>query len=203
MVPLGSAIRLVFSDYPDPDSFPPQVTLSAPNSIAAKVTVDLIGKSVLLVPVQALAPQTSYTMTIGSTAASLALVQLGKTVTLGFSTGTAPGGGPNPPPDCQLATRGGLLANCNGAGCHAPSDFGGPAAQLDLTLAAAASALVGVPAQERPGLKRVLPHDPSRSYLLRKLLGTPDIQGGKMPLGTTLTDEEIQWFSDWIATGAL
>ena len=48
----------------------------------------------------------------------------------------------------------------------------------------------------------VIPGDPEESLLAKKLLGT-QTQGGIMPPGGKLTDDEIQIVLDWIANGAL
>ena len=54
------------------------------------------------------------------------------------------------------------------------------------------------------GLLRVIPNDPSTSYLIVKVSGTPPIgEGSKMPLtGTPLTPEQIALLTGWINAGA-
>jgi hypothetical protein len=54
-----------------------------------------------------------------------------------------------------------------------------------------------------PGLL-VAPGDPAHSYLVNKLTGVgmcPNSQ--RMPLGTALTEAQIQTIVDWICAGAL
>ena len=84
--------------------------------------------------------------------------------------------------------------------CHA-----GAAAPLGLSLEAGASFdnLVGVPSSEVPALLRVQAGNPDASYLVRKIEGSPDIVGDRMPLGLTpLTTEERTAIRGWIAAGA-
>ena len=63
--------------------------------------------------------------------------------------------------------------------------------------------LVNQPSQEVPALLRVDPGDPDASYIVRKVEGGPDIQGGQMPLGgPPLEAAQITMLRDWIANGA-
>ena len=54
----------------------------------------------------------------------------------------------------------------------------------------------------RSPLPHVKPFDPAGSYLLRKLLGTPDIAGARMPPDAPWPESDLRKLSDWIATGA-
>src|SRR5581483_7882464 len=87
-----------------------------------------------------------------------AMVRLGDLQPL-FSDETPDGGPPGP-------------GGCVVAGCHDPLT---PQAMLDLSDGDSYANLVGVPSTERTPLRRVVAGDPTNSYLLRKLLGTPDI----------------------------
>ena len=51
-------------------------------------------------------------------------------------------------------------------------------------------------------LKRVDPGYPEGSYLLKKLRGDSDILNSQMPLGSVLSDEQIEMIREWIAGGA-
>ncbi len=73
---------------------------------------------------------------------------------------------------------------------------------MDLSDGVAAAALINATSTERPALARVNPGHPETSYLLRKLLGTPDIAGSPMPLGGTLDEATLRLYSDWILEGA-
>ena len=55
------------------------------------------------------------------------------------------------------------------------------------------------------GLWRVLPGDPERSYLIKKLRGDPDITGSQMPLDNpgSLTREQMEGLVGWVRAGAL
>ncbi|PUA27890.1 MAG: hypothetical protein B0W54_15335 [Cellvibrio sp. 79] len=63
--------------------------------------------------------------------------------------------------------------------------------------------LVGRTADEIPSLMRVNPGKPDDSYLIKKLEGTNDIVGGRMPLGGPyLSQTQIDLVRSWIANGA-
>lgn len=65
------------------------------------------------------------------------------------------------------------------------------------------SNLINVPSQEEPSLMRVKPGDPANSYLYRKTIGAPTIDGGRMPPEQTPLDERsIRAIVDWIEAGA-
>ena len=85
------------------------------------------------------------------------------------------------------------------AGCHDARSFAGG---FSLASGASAEHLLGVRSIEEPGLARVKPSDPASSYLLRKLLGTPDIAHQRMPIGEPWPADRIRTVSDWILTGA-
>jgi len=87
--------------------------------------------------------------------------------------------------------------------CH--SDQGrNPSGGLVLLDGRAHAALVGVASTGKPGAVRVIPGDPDNSYLLKKLVGSPDIAGVRMPRGTGpyLTDGQILVIRRWIQIGA-
>lgn len=63
--------------------------------------------------------------------------------------------------------------------------------------------LVNRAADEIPTLMRVNPGKPDDSYLIKKLEGTADIIGARMPLGGPyLSQEQIDQVRTWIANGA-
>jgi mono/diheme cytochrome c family protein len=63
--------------------------------------------------------------------------------------------------------------------------------------------LVNRAADEIPTLMRVNPGKPDDSYLIKKLEGTADIVGARMPLGGPyLSQEQINQVRSWIANGA-
>jgi len=65
-------------------------------------------------------------------------------------------------------------------------------------------ALVGVASTGKPGATRVVAGDPDNSYILKKLLGSSGIAGGRMPFGTGpfLSDGQIRIIRRWIELGA-
>ena len=94
-----------------------------------------------------------------------------------------------------------LTASCAAAGCHSGAL---PKAGLRLSAGNAYQALVGVTAgQCNDGRKRVLPGDPSQSYLVDKLLGVDLCFGTRMPKLTALPATSIETIAGWICGGAL
>lgn len=87
--------------------------------------------------------------------------------------------------------------------CHAGAPP--PLAPMSLEPEQAWASLLSV-STEAPALKRVEPGDPSRSYLMNKLLGTGGKVGGidsRMPKGKpALNPELIAAISEWIERGA-
>lgn len=74
---------------------------------------------------------------------------------------------------------------------------------MNLSAGNAYSNLVNVTATEcSNGLKRVLPGDPSQSYIIDKLLGVSLCYGSKMPKTGSVTQSEINLISSWICAGA-
>lgn len=89
------------------------------------------------------------------------------------------------------------------ATCHLT---GQEAGNMALVPAKIRESLIDVPAVGAPGLKRVVPGDPDKSYLVMKLEGTQIEHGGtgaQMPFGTPpLSAEKIAKIRQWIANGA-
>lgn len=85
--------------------------------------------------------------------------------------------------------------------CHAGS---GAPQGLDLSQGNAYSNLVNVASNEVPDLLLVDPGNPDDSYLMIKLRGGDRMAEGtsKMPLGGSLSSDEIDLVSRWIADGA-
>ena len=145
-------------------------------------------------------------------ALAIAVLAIGGTLT--GCAGSGGGGGAPPKPACKppatpsvsFATTIQPIFNrsCALPGCHVgPVPTGG----LDLTAGVAYSQLVNVPSTQQPGLKRVKPHFPKDSYLVRKIQGGPNISGVMMPNGCPgaplngaqcLTPDEIMAIVVWI-----
>jgi hypothetical protein len=108
---------------------------------------------------------------------------------------------PRPDPEATFTRVQGVVftPTCAFSGCHGGS---APAAGLDLSVAVAFSNVVGVPSTQRPGMARVTPGDPVRSYLVKKMRGDPDISGGRMPLGGPFVEAHVRLVSDWVRRGA-
>ena len=91
-----------------------------------------------------------------------------------------------------------FTASCAIAGCH---DASTSSAELVLTDDQAYSQLVDVTSTQDATKKRVAPGDAESSYLVIKLEDRGTV-GSAMPLGSTLSNEEIQRIKDWIDNGA-
>jgi hypothetical protein len=87
--------------------------------------------------------------------------------------------------------------------CH--SDVGRNASGgLVLLGGRAHAALVNQVSTAKAGAIRVIPGDPDNSYLIKKLAGSPDIVGVRMPRGNGpfLTDGQVLVIRRWIQLGA-
>jgi hypothetical protein len=63
--------------------------------------------------------------------------------------------------------------------------------------------LVGVASVEDPSVLRIKPGDPANSYLYRKVIGGPSIDGGRMPLDQEPLDmRSVRALAEWIEAGA-
>lgn len=90
--------------------------------------------------------------------------------------------------------------------CHAPGAYedGTPMGGMTLSAGKSAAQIINVKSIESP-LNRVTPYDLQKSYMHHKLHGTFVSVGGsgvKMPLGSTIPDEEIAIIDNWILSGA-
>lgn len=95
-----------------------------------------------------------------------------------------------------------FTSSCN---CHqTPPNPGN--GMLELTPGNAHANLVGVKSSQATGTNRVEPGDPSTSYLWLKLTGDYlTVTGGTgdpMPLGGSLTPEQMTTIEEWILAGA-
>ncbi len=138
--------------------------------------------------------------------------------------GSGGGGGPSGPPPCKSKVPGCVPQqpetctpvsfgsnvqpifdrSCALSGCH-PS----AGAVLNYSLARGDSykQSVRVASLQQPGLKRVAPGDPTKSYLYLKITGDPSISGVLMPQGCPgtpaggaqcLSSDEIDAINTWI-----
>jgi hypothetical protein len=90
--------------------------------------------------------------------------------------------------------------------CASPDGCHSGGAPMSLSAGHEFDAMIGVPSTEAPGMLRVAPFDPLRSYVYIKLWCDGGIaDGGCMPLGQTRTRSAAQLaqlFHDWIEAGA-
>lgn len=94
-----------------------------------------------------------------------------------------------------LEARAIFQSSCAASVCHDQSQ---PAAGLDLSGADPAGQLVGVPSALCPDETRVVAGDPEASYLWAKLTESMPACGEPMPVGTSLSAEEITCIQEWI-----
>jgi hypothetical protein len=87
-------------------------------------------------------------------------------------------------------------------GCH--TNVGQvPGGGLVLLASVSYGNLVNRASVQQSSVLRVAPNNPDASYLVRKISGTPGINGLRMPLnGPYLTNEQIQVIRTWIQQGA-
>jgi hypothetical protein len=97
-----------------------------------------------------------------------------------------------------------FTAHCAFSGCHAGAS---PAQGLDLSAGHAYGDLVNVASGECALFKRVLPGQPTTSYVVFKIAGAPQpcFSGSQMPSGgrPPLAVAEQDTISNWILQGAL
>jgi hypothetical protein len=210
-------IKLTFSGYPDPDTVDGSDVILSSGIFTrfGSYDVDLISRSVRFRPYSQLTSNVTYMVTLLSDVRSLQGCEARQEQRT-FETGDGPTATPAPPePPTSAAVLPILAASCGGNGCHrqSPVDGGGclsaPAKGLSLCDADAYDALVGESSRELASMKRVVPSDPARSYLLRKLIApddapiVPGTPGQRMPPGPPLEEAQLRTISDWIAGGAL
>jgi hypothetical protein len=175
LIARDAVVRVVFDDYPDPDTavFGPVLLRSGNANFDVDVRVDLARKSILVHPRSLLQPDDQYELLLAPDVRALdgravpagglvALISVGETIA-------------NTPAAAQVAWSAvaPVLEQCSPA-CHAPPqslrslDFLRPPDDPKY-------GLIGVPSlsQENTAnpLARVQPLDSARSVLLRKLLG--------------------------------
>jgi mono/diheme cytochrome c family protein len=79
-----------------------------------------------------------------------------------------------------------------------------PSGGLNLKSGSAYANLINVASVGKPGAIRVIPGNPSGSYMVQKLEGAPDIVGLRMPRNGPpyLTDAQVALIRQWIQNGA-
>jgi len=87
--------------------------------------------------------------------------------------------------------------------CHT-DDGRTPSSNLNLKSGVAISNLVNVASVGKAGAVRVIPGNPSGSYLIQKLEGAADIVGLRMPRNGPpyLTTDQVALIRQWIQNGA-
>jgi len=91
---------------------------------------------------------------------------------------------------------------CATASCHTGAS---PPKGMNLSAGNAYSNIVAVASTDLPSMERVSPNAPLESYLVHKLRGSQAIVGGigsRMPLGGSVSDDEIAAIVAWILSGA-
>jgi hypothetical protein len=186
-VPRNTRFVVQLDDYPDPDSvgFGPLTLRSGRGSFDIGITVDLVGRAVLVTPRSLLAPGTQYDLVVSGLAAIDGRTQVDDvvaTVQIGQDDGN-PFPAPRQPtwnnadPTLSVAA---IVSTC-APFCHSPIGASlrprTPTRELDLTGDPRDSVfgLIGVQSLGLRGtpvpLLRVAAGDPAHSVLLRKLIG--------------------------------
>jgi len=94
------------------------------------------------------------------------------------------------------------------SGCHTGVGTTLPGVQ-NLTAGNTYKAIVNVPSIEQPALLKIKPNDPTNSYLVQKIQGSPGITGSRMPFGCgpaanpCLDQPTIDLVKAWVSQGAL
>ena len=110
-----------------------------------------------------------------------------------FSGGGSGGGIVPPGPTVEMVFQ----DSCGISVCH---DADAPAAGLDLVSPNVEDRTIDVNSSDAGCSDDVLvvPGDPDQSYLLAKILDSPGICGGQMPIGTLLSAEDTDLVRQWI-----
>jgi hypothetical protein len=211
-VPTDVVFRITFDDYPDPDTVRSDSVLLTTGFFWVPGTygVDLIGKAAIVRPISWLSPDLGYSLHLRPALASLSGCP-GTSEEVEFITGAGPAGAPTPetPPFEQVQAifdsrcAGGCHLTDGNAGCVSPA-----AADLSLCATDAWASLVAAPSHQTDRLRLVEPGDSARSYLLRKLLSTPEgarlpgVAGHRDPPGAPLSEPELRLIAAWIDGGA-
>jgi len=141
-------------------------------------------ESQLTLQVDTQVPHGSYTLTVQGTSGNLShSAQLNLQVLVSF----------------QYTIQSIFTQRCAVLGCH---DSRARIADLDLSPGSAYAHLVNVPSVQDPNWIRVVPNNPVRSLLYRKVSEDNPPVGSRMPLGGRLTDEQILLIRLWIEQGA-
>lgn len=214
--PTDGSIRLDMSDFPDPDSVRLDTVLlsSGLYTRLGGFFVDFITQSIQFAPRNQLQSNLTYLITVMPSVRSLTGC-IAKSDQRSFATGAGPADPPVPPPEIPAwsAILPILADRCAGASCHRPAPDDGscldaPAQGLSLCDRDAYAALVYADATELQGMKRVLPGDASRSYLIRKIVPgpkggpVPTTPGHRDPPDAPLAETDLRAISDWINGGA-
>jgi uncharacterized protein (TIGR03118 family) len=204
-----------------PDVVAPAVAVTAPaaGTVSGTITINAtatdnvgiaqvvfqqrIGTTTTTISTDTTAPYaaTLDTTTIANGAASLLAVatDTGGNVTTSALVAVTVNNVPAAPTLAQLQTT---IFTPSCASCH--TGVGGALpGSMNLTSAGASfTALVNVASLEVPALKRVLPGDPTNSYIVHKLQGTQTV-GAQMPFGGPfLSQPTIDTLKAWITAGA-
>jgi hypothetical protein len=98
-----------------------------------------------------------------------------------------------------------LNANCTGGGCHTAQNAQPTQKRMPLVTGQSYASIVNVSSLQLPSMDRIEPGQPDRSYLIHKLQGTHQQQGGQgqqMPLGSALSQAQIDMLRRWVTQGA-
>lgn len=186
-------LRISLDDYPDPQTvfFGNVLLRSGRVNFDAELTVDLVGKAILLAPRARLQPAATYEVLVSADVAALDGRRVGSLTTAQVLVGSEIAPSTTAPASLTWEKDiGPTLSGC-APSCHSTVDADGqprlPTRNLDLTgdVSDGKFGLIGVSAlgeslTHHP-LLRVAPGDSARSALLRKLIGGNRREDSKDP----------------------
>ena len=195
-VPLDSPVIIYFDDALDATSTwrGSLRLLSGTQEFPGTIKVDLIDRSIALLPDRVLRPALRYGVQLSRGLVSLSGGVLGEELVFGFTTGQ---GLSDPASRSARAPSDGTIEGVwrlHCVRCHAPPH---PAAGLDLASAHSARPSLLAWRGDRPPV--VEPGDHARSYLLLKLLNIGGFSGFEMPPDAApLSRQELRTVADWV-----
>jgi len=200
--PRQRPVDLFFNEAPAPESLA-EVDLRVFSGLIetpGQVSVDLLERRLRFIPIRPFVSAVRQQVYLSENVRGLSGTKLAHSLFFDFETSTDGGGQlAARPPVSAAALQSTWSSRC--AGCHGAA---AAPAGVDLsTVSGALATLKDVPSSSS-SLRRVLPGDHSKSYLLRKLLQQGGMRGLPMPPdGGPLSAEELRRVADWVDSGAL
>jgi hypothetical protein len=200
-VALNQTLDVDFAQAPDwTERLPQQVKLyGGVQQFLANVRVDLLQQRISIQPAELLRAQLRYQLVLDAPLRGLDGSTLGKRYSLEFTTGTDLHPAPTAakPVGLELILP---LFEQRCSPCHTTEHRGGLALESGEGVG---RTLVNVPSA-RSDRVLLVPGAHAKSYLMHKLVGTPNILGDRMPPPprAPLSEKDLRLVADWIDSGA-